>query len=483
LLWLTDWSPSPFRTRAVPNDGIIRYLWFGNSERIVLTSPKALAEVLVTNSYAFVKPAQVGMTLGRLLGFGILLTEGDEHKVQRRNLMPAFAFRHIKNLYPVFWGKARESTLALTAALDENGTLDTEIGFWASQCTLDIIGLAGMGRDFGAIQNSDNPLAVTYRNVFKPSKAQKYFFLAGLIIPQSILTRLPVQRNSEIYNASEMIRTVCRDMIREKKKAQLEDKERVDVDILSVALESGGFTDEGLVDQLMTFLAAGHETTAASLTWVVYMLCLHQDIQERLREEIREKLPPLGDEGGGGGGGGEVTSLDIDRMPYLNAVCNELLRYYSPVPMTIREAAHDTTIVGHKVAKGTRIMIAPWATNRDKTLWGADADEFRPERWLSSSSQASDGEKAGGGDGRATTSGGASSNYAFLTFLHGPRSCIGQSFAKAEFACVLAAWVGRFAFDLQNEADRDEANIEIKGGVSARPAKGMHVKVRRVDGW
>ena len=79
--------------------------------------------------------------------------------------------------------------------------------------------------------------------------------------------------------------------------------------------------------------------------------------------------------------------------------------------------------------------------------------------------------------------GGASTNYASLTFLHGPRSCIGQTFARAEFACLLAAWIGRLEFELNDVAEMDEKNLVIKAGVTARPANGMWVKARVVDGW
>jgi hypothetical protein len=99
---MEDWIDS------VPNDGLIRYLGMLNQERIFPTSPKALAEVLVQRNYEFIKPRNVREGIGRILGVGILLAEGDEHKVQRKNLMPAFAYRHVKNLYPVFWGKAGE---------------------------------------------------------------------------------------------------------------------------------------------------------------------------------------------------------------------------------------------------------------------------------------------------------------------------------------------------------------------------------------
>jgi hypothetical protein len=109
------------RVNSVPNEGIIRYLGMFNSERIIVTSPKALAEVLVTKNYDFVKPSHVARGIGKILGVGVLLAEGEEHKMQRKNLMPAFAFRHVKNLYPTFWLKSREVAAALTEVVKAKG--------------------------------------------------------------------------------------------------------------------------------------------------------------------------------------------------------------------------------------------------------------------------------------------------------------------------------------------------------------------------
>ncbi|KAI2471041.1 cytochrome P450 [Annulohypoxylon bovei var. microspora] len=464
---------------TIPNDGIIRYLGAFNQERLLVSGPKALAEVLVTRNYDFQKPTTIRFGLSRLLGVGILLAEGDEHKFQRKNLLPAFAFRHVKELYPGFWSKSREvvqvmtKTIIANAQNGESGIQDPEkakktgvieVGDWASRVTLDIIGIAGFGQDFGSIQDPNAMLSDTYRQVFKPSRqAQRLAFL-GLIFPSWFLGRLPIKRNNDINAAAETIRNVCRKLIQEKKE-KLARKELKDRDILSVALESGGFTDENLVDQLMTFLAAGHETTATAMTWAIYMLSKNPEIQKKLRAEVREHLAPIDSDQ-------PVNSQDIDQLPYLNAVANEVLRYYAPVPLTLREAAVDTVIQGQKVPKGTAIMLSPWATNFDKTMWGPDAHEFNPERWMSK-----------GPDDKKAASGGASSNYAFLTFLHGPRSCIGLAFARAEFACLLAAWVGRFEFALKNEEYRDEKNITIKGGITARPEHGMPVYATVVDGW
>ncbi|KAI6354355.1 hypothetical protein MCOR25_008651 [Pyricularia grisea] len=505
---------------TVPNEGLIKYKGLFNRERLLPTSPKALAEILVTKNYDFAKPEQMRTTIGRILGIGILLAEGDEHKAQRRNLNPAFAFRHLKDLYPIFWAKSREAVQAMTTKVLQDsdparkgtngtapqfmpmgddvanaqlppGTAFMEVGQWASRATLDIIGVAGLGRDFGAIRDPNSQLNSTYHYLFKPSRQAQVLGLLNEVLPGWIITRLPVRRNNDIHQAATYIRSVCRDMVREQKEklaaAKEDEKGSQEKDILSVALRSGGFTDENLVDQLMTFLAAGHETTATAMTWAVYMLSRYPEVQDRLREEVRSRLPSPES-------GEDVTSADIDSMPYLNAVCNEILRYYGPVPLTIRDTARDTTILGNFVPKGTRVFIGIWAINKSKELWGPDADQFRPERWLDDDDEndktTANGDNADGSEpdnqkssAKRAASGGASSNYAFMTFLHGPRSCIGSGFAKAEFAVLLAAWIGRFEFRLRYEEEKDEANVEIKGGVTSRPAKGMHVKATVVEGW
>lgn len=370
--------------------------------------------------------------------------------------MPAFSFRHIKDLYPIFWSKSREMTKKMLETSGKDASNVTEIREWASRATLDIIGVAGMGQDFNAISDPDNELNLTYRTIFSPSAGSQAIQLLATFLPVWFLRILPLKRNEEMKGALATIKRVSADLIRAKR-ANLEKGGRTDLDILSVAIESGGFSDDDLVNQLMTFLAAGHETTASAVTWATYLLCKHPDAQKRLREEIRASLPPLDSDD-------SISSIDIDKLPYLNAVLNETMRVFPPVPLTLREAAHDTTIQGHFVPAGTSIIISPWAVNTSKALWGVDAREFNPDRWM--------------GPGRANT-GGADSNYAVTTFLHGPRSCIGKDFAKAEFACLMAALVGKFEIELSDP----NWQLQIQGGITARPKGGLNVKLSPLDGW
>lgn len=239
-------------------------------------------------------------------------------------------------------------------------------------------------------------------------------------------------------------------MIHEKREMMAQGKQS-GIDILSIAIESGGFSDEDLVNQMMTFLAAGHETTATALTWAMSLVAKHKDVQQRLRSELRDAhLPNIRDPDA------NMTPEMLDRIPYLNAVCNEVLRFIPPVPLTLRQASRDDYLLGQFIPAKTPVVISPHAVNLSPQLWGPDAHEFNPERWM--------------GPGKANT-GGAASNYAFMTFLHGPRSCIGQGFSKAEFACLLAGWVQAFEVELEEP----EKEIEIAGGITQRPKEGLRV--------
>lgn len=449
----------------MPHDGLIRYFWFFNIERVLLVSPEAIKEVLVTRSYDFEKPSGVRHLLTTLLGNGLLVAEGDEHKHQRKSLMPAFSFRHIKDLYPEFWAKTQEGVNAMTEEMGEKQEGEFEALEWASRQTLDVIGVAAIGRDFGAIQDDKSKLVNTYRKIFHPSTSGRIIGLLSTVIPLQILDYLPVKRNDNVRLAVRAIRKHCQDVIEEKR---AEAKEGIEgkLSILSVSLESG-LDDEQLINQLMTFLAAGHETTATSMAWAIYMLCCHPEMQDKLRAEVREHLGTLDR---------DITNSDIDRMPYLQAFISEIIRYWSPVPTFVRDAPRDTTVLNQLVPANTRFIISTWATNLDSNLWGDDADTFRPERWLALGEDDA-------ADRKAVASGGAVSNFAMLSFSHGPRSCIGSSFARAEFACLLAGWVGRFEFELVNKESMDREKLEVRTGITARPADGVQVIAKVIPGF
>ncbi|KAI0872857.1 cytochrome P450 [Hypoxylon argillaceum] len=471
---------------------LIRYRTIFNLERIVVATPEALAEVLTTKSYQFVKPQSVVTGLKRIAGDGILLAEGDHHKLQRKTLLPAFAYRHIRDLNGLMWEISSYAVASLTQAVAAVSKADAQpyivdINEWASKTTLDIILVAGIGQNIDSVRGEDSNyknLRKIYKSIFTPSSQDLILFILRIwILPSWVLPYVPLKRNVELVEAGRELREICRELIRQKR-SELESEiaDKTEKDILTVALSYGGFTEDELVEQLLTFLAAGHETTATSLGWSIFALAKNPEMQTRLREEIRTHLrspsssSPHSAE--------ELATIIDNHMPYLRAICLEVLRYFAPVPITFRQAAVDTTISGTPIPAGTQIAICPRATNHDVSLWGDDAKVFNPDRYLSQPKQEYTDPLDDNGEGESSKKNvGTRSNYATLTFLHGPRSCIGQSFARSELAILLATLVGRFEFALANEALRDETKLKLRRGATNRPIGGLHVKVKVVEGW
>ena len=181
----------------IPNDGLLRYLDVFNTEIIVPVGPKALAEILVHKSHDFIKPPQLVSALGKILGVGLFLAEGDQHKRQRKALTPAFAYRQIKELYPVFWNKSRDLVEVLTLQnkpvdlKNKSQSKPVNVNEWASRASLDIIGIAGLGRDFDSIKDPTNELCRTYNNLFSLGRSGKILSFLSFILPRWIVSNLP----------------------------------------------------------------------------------------------------------------------------------------------------------------------------------------------------------------------------------------------------------------------------------------------------
>ena len=252
----------------VPNDGIIRFPSFFNVDWLLLTNPASLAEVLVHKSYDYHKPGPVRQFLSLILGEGLVVVEDEEHKFQRKHATPAFHFRHIKNLYPIFWSKAVEMSQYIAAEIHENPESSpgekltcsqgiVEVNHWSNKATLDIIGVAGLGKDFNALKNPHDELIRTYEEILEPTNEKGIYFALNILLGHRIISLLPWGLNDRLKANTGKLRKYCLDLIKEKKqtiKAQGEE----DVDILSLLMKSNNFSDDNLVDQLLTFLAAGY---------------------------------------------------------------------------------------------------------------------------------------------------------------------------------------------------------------------------------
>ncbi|EXM22893.1 Cytochrome P450, E-class, group I [Fusarium oxysporum f. sp. vasinfectum] len=422
---------------------------------ILVTNPQLLADLLVHNCYDFTKPKRISSFLRHILGDGLIIVEGEPHKFLRKNSTPVFHFRHIKELYPMMWEKSQSLARAIQQDMTTSRSSVVELNSWASKVTLDIIGIAGLGRRFDAVEKKKDPLADIYEGLLEPSREKLIFSGLALAIGLPIVRLIPWKMNDVFNYLTGTLNELCYPMIQEKKAAIIE-KGDDHFDVLSLLIKSNNFSDESLKDQLLTFLAAGHETTSSAITWACYLLTKHPEYQTKLREEVRNGLPedlaanPTVDLAG-----------ILEQLPYLNGIMHETLRLYPTVPLTMRQAIRDTRIGDQFIPEGTDIMVSIWYINRSEAIWGPDATEFKPERWITD-------------DGKPNQNGGASSNYNFLTFLHGPRSCIGQGFAKAELRCLLATMVRSFEWTLA----MDDKLVMPRGVITIKPENGMYLDLK-----
>ncbi|KAL9106184.1 MAG: hypothetical protein Q9227_008776 [Pyrenula ochraceoflavens] len=458
--------------REIPNDGWIYYFGLFNGPRLVCSSPKALQEI-TTRTYEFIKPPQIIDLAGRLLGIGLVLSEGDLHKRQRRTFLPIFAPKHIRDMYPIFWAKSCECIRQMTRLVNNTAVTQPatfEVGHWASRVTLDIGTLTMVGTDFKAIADENSELSQIYRRGFQPTRAYITLAILKNYFPRWLIDRIPVRWNRYQDEGIPTIRNICRQLLFEKKQ-KVTDKTLRDKDLLSVCLryeDSAKADEEEVIDQMTTFLAAVHETLSVGITWAIYMLCLHPQWQSRLRDEIRTHFPSPDRENPSTIA---PTAADLEAMPLMQAFIEEVLRWYPPIPTSMRSVFADTIIDGLFIPAGTRLVMPLKGICRNEKYWGPDGGQFRPERWLTP-------------DGRFSTVDVVSSKYAHLNFMQGKRSCVAQGYSKAEMAFVLGAWVGRLEFKLVDKRLLNERNMVSSGGsFSGKPIMGLHVTARTVEGW
>ncbi|KAL4921377.1 cytochrome P450 [Aspergillus aurantiobrunneus] len=456
---------------TVPNTGLLTYRSILNQDRLLLTSPKAIAEVLVRNTYAYTKHPSERAVVRRFLGSGLTISEGEVHKFQRRAIAPVYALRNVREFYGVFWNKAWELVTGVSSSLSSphgDGGMGKgrwcveELNQWANRTTMDIIGLAALGKDFGCLggDGMKGELFSTYQEIFTWAPEKDVFMALSRVLPRTLVQWLPWRVNERIDVTSTTLRDACRGLVREKMD-EFRSAEGKGEDLVSRMMRLGAWEAEGFVEQLLTIIAAGHETSASAFTWACYLLAQNKPAQERLRAELREVIPLLVTQNPSS----ETLANTLESLPYLNAVCNEVLRFIPPVPLIRRVSTISTTILGHPIPPGTQVLLCPYAINRSPELWGPTAGEFRPERWISPET------------GKANNDGGMVSNYANLTFSHGPRSCIGHNFARAEMRTLLAVFVSSLRFEMERPLEE----VVPVGIVSVRPRDGLRLRIEMVQ--
>ncbi|KAI1077638.1 cytochrome P450 78A3 [Whalleya microplaca] len=443
---------------------IVRYFFPFGAERLSIADDEALKQMTVKNPYNYPKPVRAKLWMVRILGEGVLLAEGQEHVHQRKSLAPGFSIQSIRALTPVFWEKSLKLAKCWRQEMtaEKVTTKSFEVLEWLNRTTLDIIGSAGFGYDINSLDNPEAPIREAYRLVFAFDLASRVLHGIQAFIPAS--KYIPAKMNRDMETSRGIILDKATEIIKEKQE-EAENKTGGKDIIALIARDNmkmkaqgeAGLSFETMRDQIMTFLGAGHDTTATGVAWTIHLLSTHPEIQSRLREEIKDYLPFLFDKETRFDPA-QIATADPDQLPYLDNVCRESLRYIPPIPMTVRQSIADDRLGPYKVPGGTVIYVLANAINRLPMYWGPTADQFDPDRW----------------DDLPKTF----TTNAFMTFLQGPRGCIGKKFAETEMKIMLCSLLSMYEFKRDFSApDPEEWKM---WRLVLRPKEGVTVKVTAI---
>ncbi|VDC07323.1 unnamed protein product [Peniophora sp. CBMAI 1063] len=427
------------------------------TDRLMLADAKGLQYVLQTSGYRYPKAAAARGELRAFLGDGIIWVEGEQHRRHRKIMNPAFSVPQLKSFVPLFLGYAEKLVRKwqeeeITPGI---GAIEPVINVhsWLSRTTLDVIGDAGLGFQFGSLDNASSELSKAYEGLFidgmlHPARWYLVFRTITKYIPPDVLWFMRYLPNREARRFRvylDYIRRFGRTLIAQ---SQV-DTEAAAKDVMSVLLRANGaedpklkLSDLELVDQISDIIIAGHDTTSSSLTYWLWELARYPAWQTRVRDEIRAARRKLTDRGESG-----FSLADLEGMSVMQMTLKEALRLHPIVGMIEREAGQDDVIpLAHPiksvsgelissipVQKGQLVDICIAAYQRNPEVWGPDANEWNPDRFTTLSK-------------KDLTSVGLYANL--LVFSAGVRACIGWRFAVLEMQAIAATLVENFEFAL-----------------------------------
>jgi len=372
-------------------------------ERILLNHPDWIEQLLVVQQNKFHKSTLSKEATERLLGQGLLISEGEFWRRQRRLAQPAFHRARI-NEYAATMVEIAERHLR-----EWRGGEQRDVAHEMMALTLDIAVRTLFGTTLpGEADHVGKAMAFLMR-----------YSLGRARSPVNIPASWPTPRNRRANREYDFLDSLVYRIISERR-AQGNSKHHTDLlSLLMGAMDEDGtqMTPKQLRDETMTIFLAGHETTALTLAWTWYLLSENPVAEARLHDELRSVLA------------GRAPGIrDLERLPYLQAVVNEVLRLYPPAYLLARTSITPSNIGGYDFPTGTTVLVSQWVMHRDARYFD-DPDAFRPERWLD------------GLMGRLPAG-------AYFPFGDGPRRCIGQSFALMESALVTATVAQHFRFRL-----------------------------------
>ena len=424
-------DPAAFVARRFAEYGDMYYAPLGPTRLYVTRHPDHIREVLIDKGSSFKKTeaGNAARHLRRFLGNGLLLSNGELWRRQRRMINPALHRRQIESY-------AQTMLDSTQRMLDKwQGVASVELSAEMMQLTLAIVTKSLF--DYGVEERTGEVMHAM--DTFRTVATTPAFLPSWLPLPGELRTR----------RALTLVDGIIYRMIDERQAlGPAELARRTDLlsalilatDEESASGDERRMTQKLLRDELLTLFLAGHETTSHALTWTFYLLSQHPEAEARLHAEVDSVLA-----------GAPPTLESLRSLPFTDMVLNEAMRLYPPAPVVSRTAAEDTEVGGYPIPAGAELIIWLYFTHHDPR-WFPDPEAFRPERFADGTPAAVRG--------------------AFLPFGGGSRLCIGKEFALLEARLVLATVAQRFRLRLE-----PGQRVAPRFAVTLSPRYGMRMQL------
>lgn len=412
--------------------GDVAHVRFGSFEAYLLTHPDLARDVLVTRARLFVKGRGL-QRAKRLLGEGLLTSEGEFHHRQRRLLQPVFLKSRIQ-LYARAMGLRAEQT---SARWQDGQSVD--MAREMARLTLAVVGDTLFSADVEGEAHELGQALDTSISLFNALSSPL----------QALYDLLPIGPARTFRLARARLDATILGLIEERRRALAsgaEDRSDLLSLLLGARYEDGSAMDDAqLRDEAMTIFLAGHETVANALAWTWYLLAQHENVAARVREEAHQVL-----------GGRAAVYQDLDNLPWTRQVIMESMRLYPPAWIVGRSALEDYEFehagARYRIPRGSMVLLSQWVLHRDARFWERP-EQFEPERWNSEEARL---------------------NRAYFPFGGGPRQCIGEGFAWMEAVLLLAGLAQHWSVRLA-----DSAPVGVQPRITLRPLGGIAMVLER----
>lgn len=402
----------------------------------LVSDAAAARRVLTTHARGYDKQTLQYSSLSLVTGEGLLTSDGEVWRRQRRLVQPAFHHEAI--------AAVGDHVAAALDRLDERWTqlpprgAILDVDEIIMRTTLEVVGSSLFGTD----------LAGDAHRLTEATLSALDVVVARARVPITPPGWVPTPSNRRLQQAVRTLDEAVAGILAERR-AETPGQRRADMLDLLLAPDDEGdvLSPTEIRDQVVTFIVAGHETVASALTWALWLVSGDDAVAQRLQDEA---VAVLGD--------GAPRVEDVRRLPYARAVLDEAMRLYPPAWLVTRRAREADVLGGRVIPEGALVILSPYLVHRDPKVW-ADPDRFDPDRFA--------GGLPRGGDAAA----------AYWPFGAGPRLCIGREFALLEGVLLLAGLARRVHF----ARDRGIAPPRAVPLVTIRPEAGMPLAVSRLD--